>query len=369
MEVNTKDNQALWVFWLEQGWKIRKLENPYMASNLKEYRARLKHERKVIEDKGFQEYFLIMSDIIRWAKRNEIAVGPGRGSSAGSLICYLLQITEIDPMQYPMLFERFMDPARTDLPDIDTDFEDERRDEVFAYAARKYGQDRVANIINFVRYKGRNTLDDIARVYHIPSWKIDSIKSKLIERADGHPRALKTIEDTYNSFDDIKEIIDGTEGLKYALDLEGNYRNLNVHAAAMVISSVPMNDMTATYQREIGGQIRWGIAYDKRDATYLGLLKVDILSLKTMGMIARVCNWTLKKDSFGNSYYKKPITLRELYRLDMDDPKVLGAFGIGDVLGIFQFEGTATRRICKPPFSTWQTSMPCHVLVLMKRLI
>lgn len=334
------DNKALFRFWCEQGWKYRLTHNEYMRNRLLEYRKRLKHEVKIIERQGFTDYFLIVSDMIRWAKNNGIAVGPGRGSSAASLVCYLLRITEIDPLQYPMLFERFLDPTRTDPPDIDTDYEDTRRDEVFAYAARKYGQDHVANILNFVRYKGRNSLDDVGRVYHIPKWKLEQVKGKLLERSDGHPRALKTLEDTAATFPDIDELIDDTTGLGYSKRLEGNYRGLNVHAAAMVICATPINEISATYQRIIDGNVRWGIAYDKRDATYLGLLKIDVLGLSTMGMIAEVCRWTQK-------LYPKGITLEELYRVPLDDEKVIDAFRRGDVLGIFQFEGNATRRILR----------------------
>lgn len=340
------ENAELFRFWIECGWKYRRKHNPRMTSNIKEYRSRLKYEIKIIEQQGFIDYFMMVSDLVRWAKDNGIAVGPGRGSSAASLVCYLLRITEIDPMQYPMLFERFISPDRTDVPDIDVDFEDTRRDEVFAYAAEKYGQDRVANIINFVRYKARNSLDDVARVYHIPKWKVDTIKGKLLERSEGHPRALKVLEDTRDSFSEVADIFKEQQnsagrGLPDAMLLEGNYRGLNVHAAGMVIGSAPLNEFTATYQREIDGQIRWGIAYDKRDATYLGLLKIDVLSLHTMGMIAEVCRWTQKL------YGDKGITLEELYRIPLDDEQVLEAFRKGDALGIFQFEGPATRRILK----------------------
>lgn len=340
MDIKMDEVTRLFRFWIQEGWKLRRSENPYMASHLAEYRKRLKHEVKVIEDKSFESYFCMVSDLVRWAKSQDIAVGPGRGSSAGSLVCYLLRITEIDPMQYPMLFERFLDPTRTDLPDIDTDFQDDRRDEIFEYASNKYGEGRVANIINFVKYRGKNSLDDVARVYNVPKWQVEQVKSKLLERAEGHPRALNTIEDTYNSFEDIKRIMDEARGLNYAMALEGNYRGLNVHAAGMVVSAVPLDEVTATYQREINGRVGWGIAYDKRDATYLGLLKIDVLSLQTMGMIAEVCKWSHK-------LYPKGITLQELYRAPLDDDAVLAAFRKGDVLGIFQFEGNTTRRILK----------------------
>ena len=333
-------NEELFKFWIEQGWRFRMRHNPRMKTHVAEYRSRLKHEVSVIESKNFQNYFLMVSDLVRYAKDSDIAVGPGRGSSAASLVAYLLRITEIDPVPHPMLFERFLDQTRIDEPDIDIDFQDDRRLEVFSYAASKYGEDRVANIINFVRYRGKNSIDDVARVYNVPKWQVEQVKSKLLERAEGHPRAMKTIGDTYNSFDDVKSIMDEARGLKYAMELEGNYRGLNVHAAGLVIGSVPLNEVTATYQREIAGRVGWGIAYDKRDATYLGLLKIDVLGLQTMGMIAEVCKWSHK-------LYPKGITLQELYRVPLDDDMVLNAFRKGDVLGIFQFEGNATRRILK----------------------
>ena len=121
----------------------------------------------------------MVSDLVRFAKKSGIAVGPGRGSSAASLMAYLLRITEIDPMQYPMMFERFIDPQRSDLPDFDCDFEDERRHEIFEYARGKYGPEYVANIGTFTGYKGKNSLDDIARVYKVPKWAIDNIKTSL----------------------------------------------------------------------------------------------------------------------------------------------------------------------------------------------
>ena len=322
-------------FWISEGWKYRLATNDHMRQHIPEYKARVKHEFETIcAREGFIDYFLMVSDLVRWAKQQGIAVGPGRGSSAGSLVCYLLRITEIDSMQFPMLFERFLDPTRTDPPDIDIDFEDERRGEVFDYAATKYGGDFVANIGTFTRYKGRNSLDDVGRVYHIPKWKIDAVKDKLLERAEGHPRGAKTLEDTYNSFDDISSIVEQTPELRYAARLEGNLRGFGVHAAGMVISAVPLNEVCATYEREIGERQGTAIAFDKYDASYLGLLKVDALSLITMGMVAGVCRHA-------------GISLEELYRIPLNDQSVMDAFRVGDVLGIFQFEGITTRRILK----------------------
>lgn len=149
---------------ISDGWRYRLQYNMEMQFHLSEYKERVRHEYETIcAREGFADYFLIVADLVVWAKNQGIAVGPGRGSSAGSLVCYLLRITEIDSMQFPMLFERFLDPTRTDPPDIDIDFDDERRDEVFTYAATRYGVDKVANIGTFTFYRGRSSLDDIGR--------------------------------------------------------------------------------------------------------------------------------------------------------------------------------------------------------------
>lgn len=329
-------NQELFKFWIEQGWKQRLSYNEHMKANVAQYKSRLKYEVSMIQEKEFVDYFLIVSDLIRWAKRNGIGVGPGRGSSAASLACYLLQITEIDPMQFPMLFERFLDPTRTDPPDIDIDFEDERREEVFAYAASKYGHDKVANIGSFTRYLGKTALDDIARVYHIPKWAVESIKSKLIVRAEGHPRFSKTLVDTYDSFPDVMEIVNQFPGFKYAPKLEGQIRGMGIHAAGLVIANEEFTDYCATYERTIGtkDRVAQAIPFDKRDAAVLGMLKIDALSLITMSELANMC-----RDA--------GITLTELYRVSLNDPETIKLFRDGDILGIFQFEGTTTRRILK----------------------
>lgn len=330
-------NEKLFKFWIEQGWKVRLKNNPYIAENLQEYKTRLRHEYQVItsmQDYGFVDYFLMVSDLVRWAKNQGILVGPGRGSGAGSLICWLLAITEVDPMLYPMLFERFISIDRPDLPDLDLDFEDERRGEVIAYSQNKYGMDKVANILNFVRYKGKNSLDDVARVYHIPGWKIDRVKDKLIERAEGHVRYADTLQDTFDNDADVAAIVRDTPELQYATQLEGNYRNSSIHPAGIVISSVPLSQVCATYEKQSGVDRGSGVAYDKKDSEYLGLLKVDFLSLTTLSGIRA------SLDAIGMS-------IAQFYQLPLDDPKVYEAFRAGDVLGIFQFEGYATKRVLK----------------------
>lgn len=311
---------------IREGLKFRNL-----SGKDKVYKNRIRYERKIIIEKDFVDYFLITSDLVVWAKENGIPVGPGRGSAAGSLICYLLRITEIDPVPTPMMFERFIDPTRNDMPDIDIDFADDRRDEVFNYAREKYGSDCVANIGAFTRYKGKNSIDDIARVYHVPQWQSKLVKDNLLERPDGHPRVANTIEDSIDTFKIVADVVKERPELKKAMRLEGNYRNLTVHAAGLAISSVPFYNICAVYTKD-GRRV---IPYDKYDAKHLGILKFDILSLKTLGMIAHAL------DFIGMS-------LNHLYSLPPgEDAATMEAFAKADTLGIFQFEGGTTARICK----------------------
>lgn len=328
-------HEDLFRYWLTQGYHYRKKNSAAMQADSVPYKQRLALEYNIIRNiPGYIDYFLMTSDLVRWAKNNNIAVGPGRGSAAGSLCCWFLRITEIDPLLYPMLFERFISPDRTDLPDIDLDFQDDRRAEVIAYAQNKYGSDHVGNILNFVRYKGKNSLDDIARVYHVPEWKIANVKGKLVERNEGHPRFADTLQDTFNTYSDIAALVEETPELQYATQLEGNYRNTSFHPAGVVIASVPLNDICATYVKQSGKDSGFGVAYDKKDSEYLGLLKIDFLSLTTLSGIAA----TLA--AIG-------MDITDLYNLPLDDPKVYQSFCKGDVLGIFQFEGQATKRVLK----------------------
>lgn len=329
------DHNDLFRFWLTEGYKFRRRTNVLMQEQPAKYKERLHHEFDIITTiPGYVDYFLIVSDLVRWAKDRGIAVGPGRGSAAGSLCCYLLRITELDPMQYPMMFERFIDPTRTDLPDIDIDFEDERRHEVVKYAQDKYGYARVANILNFVRYKGANSLNDIGTVYRLPEWKIDTIKEKLVDHLEGHPRFAFTVRDCIDNNDDVAELVSSNPELELATELEGNYRHTSFHPAAIVIASVDLDEVTATYAKQSGKDKGHGVAFDKKDSEYLGLLKVDFLSLKALtGARASL-------DALG-------MTVQQWYELPLDDPKVFEAFRRGDVLGIFQFEGHTTKRVLK----------------------
>jgi DNA polymerase-3 subunit alpha len=289
---------------------------------------------ELVQSKDFIDYFLMLSDAVRFAKDTGVPVGPARGSAAASLACYLLRITEVDPLQFPtMVFERFIDATRMDLPDIDLDFADDRRDEVRLHLVRRYGADHVGNIGNFTRYKGKNSIDDVARVYGIPKWEAETIKDLVIERSGGDSRVSDSLEDTFHMFPKAAAVLERYPQLRQAIRLEGNYRGMSVHAAGIVVSNTPITDVAAVYTRESGGRMLQALAYDKKDAEYLGMLKADFLGLKTMGMIG------IALDQIG-------MTLEELYAIPLDDRDTLAAFKRNDVVGIFQFEGRATRVVC-----------------------
>lgn len=338
---DSKEVVALTKFWIKEGWAYRKKNNPEFAKDLKrpgrrqEYKARLNYEFGQIQDKGFCNYFCMLSDAVRWAKDHNIPVGPARGSAAASLVAYLLRITEINPMQFPtMLFARFIDPNRLDLPDVDLDFADDRRDLVRQYLVSKYGANRVGNIGNFTRYRGKNSIDDVARVYRIPKWAAEGVKSLIVERSGGDARQSESLADTFEMFPKARDFAEQFPELRKAELLEGNYRGLGVHAAGIVISNTPIDETCAVYTRNKAGSSEpvSVIAYDKKDSEYLGLLKADFLGLTTMGMI-------------GKALEMIGMTLEELYSIPITEPDTLAAFHDNNLVGIFQFEGRATAIV------------------------
>lgn len=326
------------------GIKYRKATSPefaeHFAAHEEEYRQRLLKELKVILHKdGFPDYFLVNWQIIGWAKDSGIAVGPGRGSAASSLVCYLLRLTEVNPMEFPqMVFERFLDPGRSDEPDIDTDYEDERRNEVFEFAREVYGHANVGNIGNFARYRGKSVIKAAGKAFGYGSDVLDF--SDLISTPPfGDPREFDSAEDTAEAFEEAKRVVEKYPDLKVAYRLEGDMSTLGIHAAGMVISNRPISDTCAIYKRtKSNGDEAEVIAYDKRDASYLQMLKLDCLGLKTMTIIADVISMV------------PDLTLEDLYRLPRDDKRTLEAFGNDDLTGIFQFEGRSTRGIVKDIF-------------------
>jgi DNA polymerase-3 subunit alpha len=329
--------EELWA-WLREGWAYRVAQgNRRMIKRKAEYETQIRMEMERILEKGFESYFLLASDLIKFAKSQGIAVGPGRGSSAASVVCYLLRITEPDPLAFPLTdFSRFVDPTRVDLPDIDTDFDDSRRHEVRAYAVKKFGAQNVANIGTFTKYKGKNSLDDVARVHRIPKVDIEVVKGMIVERSGGDSRADASLIDTFEMFPTAKAILDKHPVLAQAIRLEGNYKGMSVHAAGLVITDTPISDICAMYTREERktGEKLTAVSVNKYDAEYLRLMKFDLLGLSTMGTISTILGWL-------------GWTLEDLYALPYDDPETIDAFRRADVVGIFQFEGRATRLVCR----------------------
>lgn len=322
-----------WRDMIEEGWRYRRCGN-LPSSAQRRYRERLEIEMKVIEDKDFIDYFLVVGDAVRWAKDHDVAVGPARGSAAASLICWLLRITEVDPVKYPdLVFERFIDITRQDLPDIDLDFDSETRYKVREYLVSKYGEECVSNIGTFTGYKAKNSLDDVGRVMRVPPWKIELIKDVLIERSSGDLRASATIEDTVLQFDSAREVFEEHPDLGMAMDLEGNYRGFGVHAAGLVVSTGPIQDVAAVYEREVKGDLVQVVSMDKYDAETKGLLKLDFLGLANMTMLNHC------RQELGWS-------LDDLYNIDLEDAETLKGFQENDVIGVFQFEGRAMRYVC-----------------------
>lgn len=325
-----KTVEDVWKAWMKEGWLSRGIP---AKANVGDYIRQMKYEMQIIEDKGFVDYFLMVSDVVKFAKDSQIPVGPARGSVAASLVAYLLRITEVDPLAFPnLLFERFIEPNRKDLPDIDLDFDDRRRHEIRQYLVSKYGEAQVGNVGTFTTYKSKLSLDDVGRVYRIPKYEIEVVKELLLERSSGDLRANATIEDTAQMFEAAAAVFAKYPDLKHAIDLEGQVKGMGVHAAGLVVASGPLTDVCATYSRVVNGRTVEVLSVDKFDAEYLNVLKIDVLGLTTLGMISRCL------EQIG-----KPLDW--LYEIPLDDAEVIRGFQENDVVGIFQFDGRAMRGV------------------------
>ncbi len=326
------DARAVWRGWLADGWRYR---GCHAMSPIKrtQYRKRLEYEMSIIEGKDYVDYFLVVSDLVRFAKDTGIPVGPARGSAAASLVCYLLRITEVNPMDFPtLIFERFIDITRQDLPDIDLDFDSDRRHEIREYLVSKYGTEQVNNIGTFTKYKPKLSLDDVARVYKIPGYEVEKVKDLLLERSSGDLRASATIEDTAENFEQVREVFDKYPDLRKAMLLEGNVKGMGVHSAGLVVSNGPITDVCAVYRRKVKDELLEVVSLDKYDGERQGLLKIDILGLSTMSMLAEALRIL-------------DMELDDLYGIDLTDKDVIDGFRRNDVVGIFQFDGRAMRSV------------------------
>lgn len=346
--------------WIEKGLDHRYETNERFAADYDArtdvYLDRIEREIGVLIEKGFSDYFLVTADLCRYAKDvAKMGMGPGRGSAAGSLICYAIRITEINPMMKlsaDFQFERFIDPSRPDMPDIDLDFA--RPAEIFEYAKKKYGESRVSHIGNFIRWRGKTAINDIASVYQIDRYAVKPFTNLIVDRPDGDARENDSVEDTIEAFEVARDLVSTFPELELAIPLEGEYKTLGVHAAGLVISADPIADTCAVYEKKSGknGDKVQVIAYDKRDAEYLNILKLDALGLTTMRTIEDVVGMV------------DDLTLEDIYALPTDDPKVLGGFAKADLTGIFQFEGRTTRNIVEKVFEGWREGDPVEFATL-----
>lgn len=293
----------------------------------RDYIKRLDYELDLIDKKGFIDYFLIIEDIIDWAKKRML-VAPGRGSSAGSLVCYLLRITEIDPLEHDLLFQRFIDINRSDLPDIDIDFPSDRRQEVIEYIKNKYGKNKVASLITFSTFKPRVIIQDSARAFDINIFEARKAGEDVIERSKGDERALHCLEDSVKTIDGLSKFYNKHPKMKRGFALEGQIRQSGTHAAAVILSNEPLETITSI---DRNGNI--GI-----DGDYIeeyGFLKIDVLGIEAVSVIQDVCN------EVGFDY-------NELYNVDITDSKVYKEiYQTGKMAGIFQFEGRAVKQTCE----------------------
>jgi len=297
-----------------------------------DYRARLAHELEIIDGMGFPGYFLVVWDFIHFAKGSGVPVGPGRGSAAGSVVSYALGITDIDPLEYDLLFERFLNPERISMPDIDIDFCQRERDRVIQYVRERYGSDSVAQIATFNVLKARSAVKDVGRVMGMPYNDVDRI-AKLI------PEELNiTIEKALKDSPELRGLVEGDEDVRQlvetATNLEGLARHCGVHAAGVVIAPEPLVNLVPLYR---SGHDEVVTQFDKDDVEALGLLKMDFLGLKTLTVIAD----TLA--SIARSEGSAP----DLAKIPFDDPEVYRLFSAGDTDGIFQFESSGMKDVLR----------------------
>ena len=299
------------------------------------YNDRLNHEINIINSMNYPSYFLIVSDYIRWAKKNSIPVGPGRGSGAGSLVAYSLDITDLDPIEFDLIFERFLNPDRVSMPDFDIDFCEEKRDKVFEYLKQKYGKG-VAHIITFGKLKARMALRDIGRVLGLPYGHVDKI-CKMIPFDPSRPLTLQEsinreprFQNEINQSSKVKKLIE------LSLQLEGLNRNMATHAAGVVIAGKELSDQIPLYIDHSSNLPLPSTQYDMYSSENAGLVKFDLLGLKTLTVIDKTVKMVNKKKF--NLYISK---------IDLKDKKVFDLLSTGETTGLFQLESTGMREAIK----------------------
>ncbi|HLM15566.1 MAG TPA: DNA polymerase III subunit alpha, partial [Reyranella sp.] len=300
--------------------------------DFKTYEERLVYELDMIETMGFAGYFLIVADFIQWAKDNGVPVGPGRGSGAGSLVAWSLKVTDLDPLRWGLLFERFLNPERVSMPDFDIDFCQDKRDRVIRYVRDEYGHDRVAAIITFGKLQARAVLRDVGRVLGMPYGQVDRI-CKLVPNNPAKPVTLaqaleseQLLKEQYSTDEEIKRLID------LALQLEGLYRNASTHAAGVVIADRPLHELVPLYRDTDNKDSLPATQFNMKWVEPAGLVKFDFLGLKTLTVIEKACELVGKGKI-------------DIAKIPLDDAPTFKMLAKGDAYGVFQMEGSGMRDI------------------------
>ena len=313
--------------------EINKHENNKI--NQKKYKERLNYEINIIKKTEYSGYFLIVSDFISWAKKEKIPVGPGRGSGAGSLVAWTLGITDLDPIKYDLLFERFLNPDRVTLPDFDIDFCQEKRDEVLKYVVKKYGKKKVSQIITFGTLQSRNVVRDVGRVLQLPYSQVDNI-AKMIPYNPANPISLNDAINNENKLQDLKRNDDSiSKLLDISLKLEGLYRHASTHAAGIVIGDENLDEKIPFYKDDP----KTGLPVTQFSMKFIekaGLIKFDFLGLKTLTIINKTCELINNKKNIIN-----------INLISLKDSNTFDLLKKGNTIGCFQLESKGVREYLK----------------------
>lgn len=305
-----------------------------LGKDLYKYKKRYEYELKIIDEMGFNDYFLIVYDFVKYAKSNGILVGAGRGSAAGSLVCYLLNITEADPLEYNLLFERFLNKERISMPDIDIDFQDTRRDEVIKYVEEKYGEDKVAQIITFTTFQSKSAARESARILQFDDNALKFISSNI--------SSTRTLKECYESSEPLRNFVNEStinrRWFSIALSLESLPKNPSVHAAGVVISD--SNPLVKYAPLAESNMTKYLTQWTMDDVESVGLLKIDFLGIRYLTMVSSIVE-QIKKE---NPEF-------DITKINYKDQKVYNLFAEGRTEGIFQFESSGMKeklRLLKP---------------------
>jgi DNA polymerase-3 subunit alpha len=321
---------------LKTKFDLEEITTEKQAEIIKEYNERLDYELKIINQMNFSGYFLIVSDFIVWSKKNQIPVGPGRGSGAGSIVAWSLQITDLDPIRFGLLFERFLNPERVSMPDFDIDFCQARRDEVISYVQQKYGKEMVAQIITFGKLQAKAVLKDVGRVLQMPYNQVDRI-CKLIPF---NAIEAVTLQKAIDMDKDLQSAIEQDHQIKKLVDiglkLEGLNRHASTHAAGVVIGDKPLKEICALYLDDKSGSMP-AVGYSMKYAEAAGLVKFDFLGLKTLTVISETVK--LVNQIRG--------TELDINKIKLDDKLTFEMLSDGDSIGVFQIESSGMRSMLR----------------------